>query len=109
LPERPASVSPRASVTRGGRFPRVVLHLRSHHTGDPGPVRCLPGAGAEVRGHLQGLRQREGLSEEPQGPAAPRPPAPSQRLHRADEAAGLRQRLQVQPVLQRPRGAAVLT
>ncbi|XP_034411533.1 ATPase WRNIP1 isoform X2 [Cyclopterus lumpus] len=98
----------RSSSGRVG-LPSLPLHRDARVRGDSGSVCRLSGTSAEVRGHLQGLRQRESLFEEPQGPPASRPAAPSQRLHRADETAGLRQRLQIQPGLQRRRRAAVLT
>ena len=86
-------------LTRGGASqPRA---------GAPGPVRRLPGASPEVDRGVQRLQQRQGLPEEPPGPAAPRAPAPAQRAHQADEGPGLWPGLQVQPRLQRASGAGV--
>lgn len=47
------------------------------------------------------------MPAKPAGASAPRPAAPAERAHQADEGSGLRQVLQVQPPVQRARGAGV--
>lgn len=84
----------------------LSLQIRHHHllslrlssslpTGYTGSVCCLFSACTQVRGHLHGLCQCEGLFEEPQRAPAFCPPAPSQCPNQADEAAGLRWGLQI--------------
>lgn len=67
----------------------------------------LYGPSAQVCGGVQGLQQRQVLSEEPPGPVTGRPPPPAQRSHQTDEESGLRQRIQIQPRLQRTGGARI--
>ncbi|XP_021116410.1 ATPase WRNIP1 isoform X2 [Heterocephalus glaber] len=88
-------------------LPRLPLYRHARMRGASGPVCGLLRQSPEVDRGVQRLQQRQSLPAEPPGSPAPGAPAPEERAHPAAEGPGLWQGLQVQPHVQRARGAGV--